>query len=265
MNIKQWGKFEIIWLVSFISIILTTTIIFSAANTDFTNMQSIFLNWFISPISALTGIISAILVAKGKISNYAWGLVNTVAYAYLAYMGGYYGDMIIYLFWNAPMRIIGFLSWKKKLKQNSKTDVRMRRMTWKQIIFTLIVCTAGIIIFGMLLESIDHWFIDIMQRNQSIYRYFENIFGVKYVGSMIDSSTVIFQIAGIILMTMAFTEQWLIWIIANSISIMMWTVVIIADPSCVSWAMPTLVMWIAFLINSVYGYANWMKGVVKSS
>lgn len=259
MNIKHWSKFERIWIISFVIIILTSTIIFSATGTDYSSTQSIILNWIISPISALTGIISAVLVAKGKISNYVWGFVNAVTYAYLAYMSGYYGDMIIYIFWNTPMRIIGFMFWKKRLKQNSKTDVRIKKMTRKQMILTLIFCISGIILFGVFLESVDHWFVDIMQRNQSIYQYFENIFGVRYVGTMIDSSTVIFQIAGNILMAFAFTEQWLIWIIANIITTAMWSVVIVADQSSLPWAMPTLIMWIAYLINSIYGYINWLK------
>lgn len=259
MNTKQLNKYERIWFLSFLLIILTTTFIFSAKNTDYNNAQSIMLNWIISPVSALTGIVSAILVAKGKISNYVWGFVNAVFYAYLAYMGGYYGDMLIYILWNTPMRLVGFLSWKSKLKQNSKTDVRVRKMSWKQTIITFFFCMFGIILFGILLENIDYWFINIMQRNRSIYQYFEDVFGVKYIGSMIDSSTVIFQIAGTILMTQALTEQWLIWIVANIISIVMWAVVIISDPSSISWAMPTLIMWIAYLINSIYGYTSWLK------
>lgn len=259
MSTTQWNKFERIWIISFTSIILATSIFFSATGTDYTNIQSIILNWVISPISALTGIISAVLTAKGKISNYIWGFVNTVAYAYIAYMSGYYGDMLIYILWNAPMRIVGFLAWKKRLKQNSKTDVKIKKMTLNQIIPTIVLTAAGIVLFGIALDRVDNWFINIMQRNQSIYQYLDNVFGVKYVGAIIDSSTVIFQIVGNILMALAFTEQWVIWIIANIVTSAMWTIVIIADRSSIPWALPTLIMWVAYLINSIYGYSNWRK------
>lgn len=259
MNIKQWSKYERIWLISFTLIILSITVVFSASNTDYGNIQSVILNWVISPISALSGIVCAILAAKGKISSCIWGIVYAASYAYIAYMGGYYGDMINVV-WIIPMRIIAYMHWKKTLKQGSKTDVKMRKMTLKQIFIIFIIGIAGIILFGLLLEKTDHWFIDVMQRNKSIYQYFESVFGVKYLGSMIDASTEILQIVASILFTLAFAEQWLVWTTTNVISIGMWVVVIIANPSSISWALPTLIMWIAYLVNSIYGYGNWLKG-----
>jgi nicotinamide mononucleotide transporter len=61
-------------------------------------------------------------------------------------------------------------------------------------------------------------------------------------------------------MVLAFAEQWVCWMITNIITIIMWTVVIIADPSSVSWALPTLIMWTAYLVNSVYGWIVWKRG-----
>lgn len=264
MKIKQWTKFEKIWLISFATIILATTIIFSFSGTDYTSTKSIVLNWFVSPISALTGIVCVVLVAKGKISNYAWGLINAISYAYLAYVSGYYGDMVLNIFWFIPTQLIGFLFWKKMLKSDSKTDVKMKKMNIKQILIILAIGIIGTILFGMVLENVDHWFTNIMQRNESIYLYFEQIFGIKYLGSMLDASTEILQITATVLMILAFAEQWLLWIVTNVITIIMWLVVIIADPSSMSWAMPTLIMWIAYLINSVYGYVNWIKGAKEN-
>jgi hypothetical protein len=31
------------------------------------------------------------------------------------------------------------------------------------------------------------------------------------------------------------------------------------------WALPTLIMWIAYFINSIYGYANWKKWAAKDA
>jgi len=76
---------------------------------------------------------------------------------------------------------------------------------------------------------------------------------------MFDSSTETLQIFGQILMTLAFAEQWLFWILTNIITIVMWGTVIYADPTSISWASPILIMWVAFLINSIYGYILWKK------
>jgi nicotinamide mononucleotide transporter len=60
-------------------------------------------------------------------------------------------------------------------------------------------------------------------------------------------------------MTLAFVEQWGFWIATNVITIIMWVAVLVAEPTSLPWALPTLIMWIAYFINSIYGYANWKK------
>ena len=101
-----------------------------------------------------------------------------------------------------------------------------------------------------------------MKRNVSIYSYFEHVFGEKavLVGPILDSSTEVSQVLGQLLMVLAFAEQWIFWIVTNVITIIMWAIVIIADPSSISWALPTLIMWIAYLINSLYGWFMWKRG-----
>jgi nicotinamide mononucleotide transporter len=101
-----------------------------------------------------------------------------------------------------------------------------------------------------------------MKRNVSIYGYFEKIFGTGavLVGPTLDFATEVTQILAQIFMVLAFAEQWVFWIITNIITIVMWAIVIIADPSSVSWALPTLIMWIAYLINSIYGFVMWRRG-----
>jgi len=96
---EGWSKFEKAWLFVFTLLIMSATIFFSWSGTDYTDTHSIFLNWFLSPVSALTGIVCVLLVAKGKISNFTWGTVNAITYGYVAYYAGYYGDMILNLFY----------------------------------------------------------------------------------------------------------------------------------------------------------------------
>ena len=61
-------------------------------------------------------------------------------------------------------------------------------------------------------------------------------------------------------MAFALAEQWLFWIVINIIAVLMWGVVIQANPGTIAWALPILVMWIAYLINSIFGWMNWRKG-----
>jgi len=61
-------------------------------------------------------------------------------------------------------------------------------------------------------------------------------------------------------MALCYAEQWWLWILVNAITAVMWALVIAADPASLPWALPTLIMWAAYLVNSVYGLLNWKKG-----
>lgn len=255
-----WTKFEKLWLLTFSALILAATLTFSLNGTDYTSTKSILLNWVISPLSALTGIICVLLAAKGHLKNYLWGVVNCVTYGYIAYESGYYGDMILNLFYFLPFQFIGYFWWRNHLQAQSKTQVQMRKLTPKQFCGITLLGLAATIAFGLLLYNVDHWFTTVMKRNVSIYTYLDQKFHLPYLGAVFDASTEMLQIAAQVLMTLAYAEQWLFWIATNIITIVMWGTVIWADASTAPWALPTLIMWIAYLVNSLYGYLNWQKG-----
>jgi len=44
------------------------------------------------------------------------------------------------------------------------------------------------------------------------------------------------------------------------LTIFAWSLVLLTTPDSAPYAVPTLLMWIAFLINSVYGAVSWHRG-----
>ena len=59
-----------------------------------------------------------------------------------------------------------------------------------------------------------------------------------------------------ILMVTRYSEQWVMWVIVNIVSVVLWLLVLVkGDMSAVT----LLVMWTAYLFNSTYGYINWRK------
>jgi len=261
---KNWSKFEKIWLFSFLLTVVGATIYFSIGGTYWASWKSILLNWVISPASAISGIVCVVLVAKGKLSNYIWGVVNCITYGYVAYMSGYYGDMLINLAFMLPFQLIGFLWWRNHLRPSSKTDVKMRKLNWKQAITIGLASIVATFLVGLGLFQVDNWFVNVMKRNVSIYSMIDSVFHIKFLGSIFDASTEILQVIATILMTLAYAEQWAMWIVINILSILMWVSVIIAEPTSLAWAVPTLVMWVAYLVNSFYGYIVWLKGAKEA-
>lgn len=247
----KMNKFEKLWVTLFTLLILTATCYYSytATNDDF------WLNWVISPISAITGVVCVVLVAKRKISTYIWGTVNCITYGYVAYKGGVYGDMIINLFFFLPFQLVGWLVWRKKMDGEVVKSVFLKRP-----ITTLLLGFLSLFAFTKLLTSIDHWFTATMQKSSGFYAYIEKLVPIKGLGAFLDASTEVGQFFGQVLMTWAKVEQWYAWIFVNIISIYMWVSIIIADKTTIAWAMPALLMWIGFLGNSFYGLYMWKKG-----
>lgn len=259
LQLHKWNRWEKLWAGSFILAILGSTLYFSFQSTSWDSYFSIFLNFVISPVSAITGVLCVLLVAQRIISNYFYGLIQCITYGYIAYLTGYYGDALLNIFFFLPFQFIGLFFWKKYYMEDDNIHIKSRSLTWEQFLIVLIMGAMITIGFGYFLNGVDNWFTEVMKRNVSIYEYIDKTFGIPYLGSMFDSSTETLQIFGQILMTLAFAEQWLFWILTNIITIIMWGTVIYADPTSVRWVSPILIMWIAFLINSIYGYILWKK------
>lgn len=214
---EDWTMFEKIWL--FLSSI--TMIILSFIWGD--NI--------IALISGLTGMISVVLCAKGKISNYLFGAINAITYAYLCFSQKLYGELMYNTVYMLPMILFGVFSWKKNMSSEN-SEVKTRNLSLKGWL---------ILIFGTLITIL-------------VYRQILKLIG----GNMawLDATTTIFSGIATFLMVTRFSEQWIMWIIVNGLSISMWGIILLkGDMSAIS----TVVMWTAYLFNSIYGYINWRK------
>ena len=70
----------------------------------------------------------------------------------------------------------------------------------------------------------------------------------------IDAITTISSITAMILSVNAFKDQWLFWIICNATSVLMWTLATLRGDNS---GFPMLIMWIAYLINSLVAKKEW--------
>lgn len=256
---KSMLPFEKLWVIFFNIAIIATTIVFSISGTNWASKESIILNWIIGPLSAITGVVCVVLCAKGHISNYLWGIVNAITYGYVAWKSGYYGDWVLNWFFFLPTQFFIWFCWKDKLRNKETEIVRMQRLSLLQIIKLTVVGIISLVLFGLFLKYVDNWFTGAMKRNISIYKTLDTAFGIPYLGEMFDSSTEVLQIIAQILLIKRYAEQWPLWFATNIISIIMWGAVICVDPTSIPYALPTLIMWIAFLINSIYGCVVWYK------
>ena len=178
-------------------------------------------------ISGISGVISVVLCAKGKISFYYVGFIQTFSYLYLAWANKLYGEVIENLFYLITM-VWGIFLWKKNMQKNDDgtSDVKAKRFTLFQWMFSVSVTIILTAFMGAWLDSIGG--------NQSY----------------LDAATNVMAIIAQLLMIWRFREQWIWWIVINIICVIMWF-------NIGNWSM--VAMYISWIINSAYGWFNWSK------
>lgn len=261
-DLQRLNSNEKRWLQLFLFIIISSTCWFSVQGTNWDSPSSILLNWFISPISAISGVLCVVMVAKGLLSNWIWGLVGSASYGLLAWTSGYYGDWLLNWFYFLPAQFFIYYSWRNQLQADSQI-VRMRRLGhhWYWVVGTVLF---AVIALSFVLLQLDTFLAEALKRNSTVYDSLAVLTGSSWSGPLLDSLTVVLQITAQLLMIRMFAAQWPFWIMTNVLTLLAWVLVLATEPDSAAYAVPTIIMWSAFLINSIYGAISWYRGAKQS-
>lgn len=193
----------------------------------------------VGSVAGIAGVLCVVLVAKGNIWNYLFGIINVSMYAYISYKASLYGDAALNAIYYVPMQFIGWWQWRKRGAAVSEAEaggagvqVKARRFTWHQRAILALGCAAGVIAVGYVLKH----------------------FGDPQPFK--DSATTVLSIVAQALMALAFMEQWALWIITNVISVVMWCICVIRGEAH---AAVMVIMWVFYLLNSLNGFRVWLK------
>lgn len=193
----------------------------------------------VGSVAGIAGVLCVVLVAKGNIWNYLFGIINVSMYAYISYKASLYGDAALNALYYVPMQFIGWWQWRKRGAAVSEAEaggagvqVKARRFTWHQRAILALGCAAGVIAVGYVLKH----------------------FGDPQPFK--DSATTVLSIVAQALMALAFMEQWALWIITNVISVAMWSICVARGEAH---AAVMVIMWVFYLLNSLNGFRVWLK------
>lgn len=183
-------------------------------------------------ISSISGVICVVLVAKGHIANYLFGLIQVSLYVYISWQSRYWGEVMLNGLYYVPMQFIGFFMWRKRTVSNSATQVQTQRLTPLMRLCIGVGTLVATLVYGYLLHALQ---------GQTPY---------------IDAISTVLSVVAMVLMVRAYTEQWALWICVNSVTILLWVLAVIRhEPH----AEVMVMMWSVYLINSIYGLIRWMK------
>jgi len=178
-------------------------------------------------VAGISGVISVVLCAKGKISFYFIGFVQTISYLFLAWQNRFYGEVLENLFYLVTM-VWGIFVWKKNstVEEDGAAHVDALKFTPKMWFLSILATAICTLAMGYWLTTIG-----------SAQAY-------------TDAATNILAIFAQILMVKRYREQWVWWIVIDVLCIKLWFV-------AGNWSMVT--MYIAWTINCIYGWYNWSK------
>ena len=183
----------------------------------------------IALFASLMGFFYVTLVRKGSRLCYVFGGIQIATYIYISLSSRFYGDVMLNSF-NLLMQPIGWILWSKK-SNNGQVEVKKLEMNQLIAIFAIwfmIICLYGKFILTPLGGNTP----------------------------MIDAITTVTSITAMLLSLNAYKDQWTFWIICNTTTVYMWILAIgRGDQS----AFPMVVMWTAYLINSLVAKRQWDK------
>lgn len=209
--LSGWKPFEVIWLAVFIIAQIWAYV--QAPDS------------WLAMISGISGILCVVLVSKGKISNYFFGLIFAYTYFYVAWGQNFLGEMNTVLYVYLPAQFIGYFMWKNNMQNdNGGESVVAKALTAKGWIALALFIGISTLLFVQALQAA----------------------GGSSTG--LDGLTTIIVVAAQLLMILRYREQWLLWIVLNILSIILWA----ETPAM-------YLMYSAYLLNSLYGYYNWTK------
>jgi nicotinamide mononucleotide transporter len=212
---KDWSLYEKLWLFLFAGV--NIYLFFAFKDT------------IIGLIASLTGMLCVILTAKGKISNYYFGIINVLLYGFIAFQNKYYGEALLNIAYFFPMSIVGIYFWVKHKNKDKIGIVNVRKIRKKEFLFWILISIAGTVGYGLFLKNLG--------------------------GTLpfLDASSTVLSITGMILTVRRATSQWSLWIVEDILEVGMWVYIFLTTKENIS----MVIMWTAYLINAVYGYYNW--------
>lgn len=215
---KYFSKFEIGLWCSSVVLILISFFVFDKSG-------------YLTLAASLIGVTSLIFAAKGNPISQALMIIFSILYGIISYTFNYYGEMITYLGMTGPMAVFALISWLRNPYKGKKSEVRVNKISGKEIVFMLILTAAVTAVFYFILE------------------YFGTANIIPSTLSVTTSFIAVY-------LTFRRSAYYALAYAANDIVlIILWILAAITDISYIS----VIICFVVFLINDLYGFISWKR------
>lgn len=185
---------------------------------------------FLELTAVFFGIISVLFARKNNILVYLTGLVSTLIYVYILLEWKLFGDFIINIYYSI-MSILGWYLWSRK--KNGATEFPISVMNRKDYLISSIIFTGTLLFVAL------------------VYCFFDKF---AHWTAYVDTLTTALFFVGMWLMAKRKIENWLLWIVADIISVPLYFYKGLTFSS---------IQFLLFTIIAILGYIEWRKFLQK--
>lgn len=186
---------------------------------------------YLTLVASLVGATSLIYCAKGNPIGQVLMIIFGALYGVISYSFAYFGEMITYLGMTVPMAIVALVTWLKNPYKNNKFEVAVNKISKQEIVFMLCLSVLVTIIFYFILKAL----------------------GTANLLPSTVSVTTSFIAAYLTFMRSPYFA--FVYALNDVVLIVLWVLASIRDMSYVS----TVVCFIIFLFNDLYGFISWKR------
>ena len=182
-------------------------------------------------IAVVFGIISVLFARKNNILVYPTGLVSTILYVYILFEFQLYGDLIINFYYTI-MSLLGWYLWSKT--KEGEDEFPISTINRKEILVSTLIFTITLTFVAL------------------VYHFFDKFTDWT---AYVDALTTGLFFVGMWLMAKRKIENWILWIIADAISIPLYFYKGLTFSSF---------QFILFTIIAILGYKEWKRFLQKT-
>lgn len=208
---------KLLWSVSVI-LILLSFFLFDREN-------------YLTLTASLIGATALIYVAKGNPVGQMLIIAFSVVYGIISLTFSYYGEMITYLGMTAPMAFFALISWLKNPYNGNKAEVKVNRLSRREIVFMLFLTALVTTAFYFILKAFN-------------------------TANLIPSTISVTTSFIAVYLTFRRSAFYALAYAANDVVlIILWTMATVTDISYLSVA----ICFTMFLVNDIYGFISWQN------
>ena len=215
--VNDWKPFDYIFLFGLLAVQLALTPVL------IDDKLSVGWNIFVI-VASFIGTLATIICAKGKMSYYIWGFIQTVMFLIHSIESRLWVESAEQVYYLVTM-FIGIFVWKKNINKD-KEAVKPKEFTTSKFVITIVSLT---------ILSVGIYFLDVKLGGAS---------------PLLDTLSLSIGVVANILCTFCYKEQWPLWFLLDVVQTILYFVV--GEPLMA-------IMYIAWTINTVYGYICWSR------